>query len=37
MVGLDGREIGAVPLEDVISNTRSANLEYLELARLLAR
>jgi 6-phosphofructokinase 1 len=37
MVGLRGREISAVPLEEVISHKRRVNLEYLELAHLLAR
>ncbi|MGH2542724.1 MAG: 6-phosphofructokinase, partial [Ardenticatenaceae bacterium] len=37
MVALHGREISAVPLEEVVSNTRKANLEYYDMARLLAR
>lgn len=37
MVGLDGRRISAVPIEEVISNKRRINLEYYELAQLLAR
>jgi 6-phosphofructokinase 1 len=37
MMGLDGREISPVSLEDVTSNTRSANLEYYELAEVLSR
>jgi 6-phosphofructokinase 1 len=37
MVGLSGREIHTVPLEDVVSNERKANLHYLELTQMLAR
>lgn len=37
MVGLQGREIVTVPLEEVISKNRSANLEYFEMAKMLAR
>lgn len=37
MVSLQGRRIEAVPLEEVISQQRQANLEYYELAQLLAR
>ena len=37
MVGLDGREISPVSLEDVTSKTRSANLEYYEMAEILSR
>lgn len=37
MVGLRGREISAVPIEDVLANKRSANLEYIELGKILAR
>lgn len=36
MVGLTGRSIEAVSLEEVISQPRHANLEYYELARVLA-
>ncbi len=37
MVGLNGREIDAVPIEDVITNERQANLHYYELTQLLAQ
>ncbi|MCB0076367.1 MAG: 6-phosphofructokinase [Anaerolineales bacterium] len=37
MVGLDGRRIRAVPIDDVINNERSANLQYYALIELLAR
>jgi 6-phosphofructokinase 1 len=37
MVGLDGREMRTVPLEDVTSRTRAANMEYYELADVLSR
>ncbi|MBX3080654.1 MAG: 6-phosphofructokinase [Anaerolineae bacterium] len=37
MVGLDGREMAAIPLEDVTSKTKSANLEYYALADVLSR
>jgi len=37
MVGLDGREISPVPLEEVTTKTRSANLEYYEMAEILSR
>jgi 6-phosphofructokinase 1 len=37
MVGLDGREMAPVPLEDVTSKTKSANLEYYALADVLSR
>lgn len=37
MVGLSGREIIPVPLEEVASRTRQANLDYYEMARVLAR
>lgn len=37
MVGLSGREIVPVPLEDVAGRTRQANLDYYEMARVLAR
>jgi 6-phosphofructokinase 1 len=37
MVGLDGRTISCVPLAEVVGKGRQANLEYVELARLLAR
>lgn len=37
MVGLHGRGIEAVPIEEVLANKRTANLEYIELAQVLAR
>ncbi|NNF65624.1 MAG: ATP-dependent 6-phosphofructokinase [Acidimicrobiia bacterium] len=37
MVGLDGRSISRVGLDEVVSHRRSANLDYLEMAQDLAR
>ncbi len=37
MVGLSGRTIDALPLEKVVSNPRQANLDYYDLARVLAK
>ncbi len=37
MTALRGREITLVPLEEVISHERKANLEYYEIAQVLAR
>jgi len=37
MVALGGREISLVPLDDVTSKNREANLEYYEMAKMLAR
>ncbi len=37
MVGLLGREIKPTPLAEVIEHTRSANIKYYEMARMLAR
>lgn len=37
MVALQGREITTLPLREVISNTRSVNLDYYEMAQMLAR
>lgn len=37
MVGLSGREIGLTSLEEVCSRPREANLDYYEMARMLAR
>jgi 6-phosphofructokinase 1 len=37
MVGLDGREISTVPLKEVVSRQREANIEYFDMARMLAR
>lgn len=37
MTGLQGREIVLVPLEEVTKSNRQANLEYYEMARMLAR
>jgi len=36
MMGLRGRDIEAVPLADVVSRQREANLEYYEMAKMLA-
>jgi 6-phosphofructokinase 1 len=36
MVGLRGRDIEPVPLSDVVSRQREANLEYYEMAKMLA-
>lgn len=36
MVGLNGKEITLISLDEVISNSRRANLEYYEMARMLA-
>lgn len=36
MVGLRGRDIEMVPLQEVVSRQREANLEYYEMARMLA-
>ena len=37
MTGLKGRGVDYVPLEDVISHNRTANLEYYEMTKTLAR
>ena len=37
MTGLKGRGIEYIPLEDVISNKRTANLEYYQMTKMLAR
>ena len=37
MVGLQGREMRLVSLEEVASRERPANLEYYEMARMLAQ
>ncbi len=37
MVGLLGREIRTTPLEEVLSRSRTANIDYYEMARMLAR
>ncbi len=37
MVGLQGREMVAVPIQEVISNTRQLPAEYIEMARMLAK
>lgn len=37
MVGLQGRDIVTFPLEKVISERREANIEYYDMARMLAR
>lgn len=36
MVGLRGRDIELVPLQEVVSRQRGANLEYYEMAKMLA-
>jgi 6-phosphofructokinase 1 len=36
MMGLRGRDIEAIPLADVVSKQREANLEYYEMAKMLA-
>ncbi|MBT4001793.1 MAG: ATP-dependent 6-phosphofructokinase, partial [Chloroflexi bacterium] len=36
MVGLRGSKIELVPLEKVVSKNRTVNLEYYEMARMLA-
>lgn len=36
MVGLLGREINTTPLEEVLSRSRTANITYYEMARMLA-
>lgn len=37
MVGLRGREIVTLPLEEVVSRNRQANIEYYEMAYMLSR
>ena len=37
MVGLDGREVTSLPLEEVTLHPRQANLDYLRMMRILAR
>jgi 6-phosphofructokinase 1 len=37
MVGLQGREIELIPLEEFTARTRPANLGYYHMARVLAR
>ncbi len=37
MTGLKGQDIEFIPLDDVISNKRTANLEYYQMTRVLAR
>lgn len=36
MIGLDGRKMSSVPLEDVCSQSRQANLDYYEMAKMLS-
>jgi 6-phosphofructokinase 1 len=36
MVSLQGRNIETIPLENVVSQQRAANLEYYEMCRMLA-
>lgn len=37
MIGLDGRQVRAVPLEEVTSRQREINLDFYEMAKMLAR
>jgi len=37
MVGLQGREVGLVPLAEVIGKSRTVSTEYIDMARTLAR
>jgi hypothetical protein len=37
MTGLKGRGIDFVPIAEVIANKRTVNMEYYEMARVLAR
>jgi 6-phosphofructokinase 1 len=37
LVGLQGRDIAPTPLGDVCANKRRANLDYYEMARMLAK
>jgi len=37
MTGLNGREIAAVPIAEVVSNTRKINPDYLHMAEILSR
>lgn len=37
MVGLHGRDIALVPIEDVTSKQREVNMEYVEMVRMLAK
>jgi hypothetical protein len=37
MVGLQGREVELIPLAEVTGRARQANMEYYEMARMLAR
>jgi 6-phosphofructokinase 1 len=37
MVGLNGRDMSPVPLDDVTTKTRAANMEYYDLAEILSR
>lgn len=37
MVGLHGRDITLVPLEEVVNNTRPVNMEYYDMVRMLAQ
>ena len=36
MIGLDGRDLTPVPLEEVCSQHRHANLKYYEMAKVLS-
>jgi 6-phosphofructokinase 1 len=37
MVGLSGRDIVTLPLEEVVARSRKANINYLQMARILAQ
>ena len=37
MTGLNGREISPVPIEEVVSNTKKINPDYLHIAKILSR
>jgi 6-phosphofructokinase 1 len=37
MVGLQGREVGLIPLAEVTTKSRTVSAEYIEMARMLAR
>ena len=36
MVGLTGREVELIPLEQVVKQSRKANMEYYEMCKMLA-
>jgi 6-phosphofructokinase 1 len=37
MVGLHGRDIALIPLEEVTSKQREVNMEYVEMVKMLAK